>query len=79
LLMFLTPIFYPATAVPRYLKFWFELNPIGWGAQALRSLLLEASLPSLNMLWLHGATSIVLWLLARAAFTRLEKGFADVL
>ena len=79
LLMFLTPIFYPATAVPHYLKFWFELNPIGWGAQALRSLLLEASLPSLNMLWLHGATSIVLWFLARAAFTRLEKGFADVL
>lgn len=79
MLMFLTPIFYPATAIPAYLKPWFELNPIGWGAQALRSLLLEATLPSLNALWLHGMVSIVLLIGARYVFTRLEKGFADVL
>ena len=79
LLMFLTPIFYPTSAIPVYLKPWFELNPIGWGAQALRSLLLEASLPSLTALCLHGAVSIALLLLARYIFARLEKGFADVL
>ena len=79
MLMFLTPIFYPATAVPVYLKPWFELNPIGWGAQALRSLLLEASLPSLNVLCLHAGASILLLLLGRYVFLRLEKGFADVL
>ncbi len=79
MLMFLTPIFYPLTAIPDYLKPWFELNPIGWGAQALRSLLLEASLPSLTALGLHAGASILLLLLARWLFTRLEKGFADVL
>ena len=79
MLMFLTPIFYPLAAIPDYLKPWFELNPIGWGAQALRSLLLEGSLPSLNALMLHAGASIILLLLARLLFTRLEKGFPDVL
>lgn len=79
LLMFLTPIFYPLTAIPDYLKPWFELNPIGWGAQALRSLLLEGSLPSLYVLCLHMAASSLLLLLAQGLFTRVEKGFADVL
>ncbi len=79
LLMFLTPIFYPVTAVPDDLKPWFELNPIGWGAQAIRSVLLEGAVPSMNALCLHGAVSVGLFLLARLIFTRLEKGFADVL
>lgn len=79
MLMFLTPIFYPATAVPAYLKPWFELNPIGWGAQTLRSLLLEARLPSFNALWLHAGVSIILLIVARHLFARLEKGFSDVL
>lgn len=79
LLMFLTPIFYPISAIPDYLKPWFELNPIGWGAQVLRSLLLESSLPSLGTLGLHAGASVLLLLLARVLFVRLEKGFADVL
>lgn len=79
LLMFLTPIFYPLAAIPDYLKPWFELNPIGWGAQALRLLLLEDSRPDLVALGLHGAASLLLLLVARHLFTRLEKGFADVL
>jgi len=79
ILMFLTPIFYPATAIPKSLTFLFELNPVGWGAQTLRSLLLEAALPSLGGLWLHGAASIVLMIFARYVFKRLENGFSDVL
>lgn len=79
MLMFLTPIFYPATVVPDYLKDWFELNPIGWGAQLLRSLLLESHLPSINALLLHMLVSVVLMFVAHRIFVRLEKGFADVL
>ena len=79
MLMFLTPIFYPVTAVPVYLRPWFEFNPIGWGAQALRSLLLEATVPSLSVLWLHGAVAVTLVLIANYLFARLQKGFADVL
>jgi len=79
MLMFLTPIFYPLAAIPDYLKPWFELNPIGWGAQSLRLLLLENSLPDFVALGLHTAAALILLMLANFLFKHLEKGFADVL
>ena len=78
-LMFLTPIFYPATAIPKGLRSLFEINPIGWGAEALRAILLEQKLPSINALLLHGVISLVMLVVARYVFIRLEKGFSDVL
>lgn len=79
MLMFLTPIFYPATFVPDRLRPWFELNPIGWGAQALRAILLESTQPAGGTLLGHAGASIALAVMARWVFKRLEKGFSDVL
>lgn len=78
-LMFLTPIFYPASAIPPALRPLFEINPIAWGAQALRNILLTPA--PLDLLALGGHTLAAFSLLGVAVLTfkTLEKGFSDVL
>lgn len=79
LLMFLTPIFYPLSAVPASLREAFALNPITWGAEILRGLLLEQSWPNAHAWGLHALASMLFAGLAAWVFARIQKGFADVL
>lgn len=79
LLMFLTPIFYPLAAVPQALRPLFALNPITWGAEVLRALLLAGQWPQAWDWAAHLLVSGVLLALAGRVFVRIQKGFADVL
>jgi lipopolysaccharide transport system permease protein len=79
LLMFLTPIFYPMAAIPANLRSWFELNPVGWAAESLRGLLLEARALDLAAWGWHLTVSVVAAVVAVWLFRQLEEGFADVL
>ena len=79
LLMFLTPIFYPLSAVPESLRAGFALNPITWGAEALRGLLLAGHWPALDIWGLHLMVSLAFCSFAFFVFLRIQKGFADVL
>lgn len=79
LLMFLTPIFYPASVIPESLRWMAALNPISWSVEVFRSLLIVGEIPALNPLLLHCGLSFVLVLLAHKMFLFLSKGFADVL
>jgi lipopolysaccharide transport system permease protein len=77
--MFLTPIFYPMTAIPNNLRSLFELNPVGWGAESLRALLLEGHALNLADWGLHLLVSMTLLSAAVWVFRQLEEGFSDVL
>ena len=79
LLMFLTPIFYPLSAVPERIRHWFELNPVAWASESLRGLLLEARPMDLTEWSLHLGLSLLLTFMAAWLFRSLESGFGDVL
>jgi lipopolysaccharide transport system permease protein len=79
LLMFLTPIFYPATVIPESLRWIATLNPISWSVEVFRSLLIVGEVPALDVFLIHLCLSTVLVLLAKKIFQALSKGFADVL
>ena len=79
LLMFLTPIFYPLSAVPPSLRGLFELNPVAWAADSLRGLLLEGRALELSPWAVHLGVSAAAALAAAWVFRRLQGGFADVL
>lgn len=79
LLMFLTPIFYPATVIPESLSWMATLNPISWSVEVFRSLLIVGEIPPLDLLLVHAGLSLVLVLFAYKVFQSLSKGFADVL
>jgi len=79
LLMFLTPIFYPSSAIPESLQSLFALNPIAWAAEGLRTITLGQG--GLDMaVWLHHLLSAgVILILGWLFFQKLRHGFADVL
>lgn len=78
-LMFLSPIFYPASAFPQEFRFVLYLNPITTAVEHARIVLFWGQAPDflmLSMYWL--ATLGIAWF-GFAWFQKTRKGFADVL
>ncbi|GJD87741.1 hypothetical protein BHAOGJBA_1246 [Methylobacterium hispanicum] len=78
LLMFVTPVVYPIAAVPAGLKGLMLANPLAYGFETLRSVLVAGRAPDPLFLGLYLACA---WLFAAAGlqiFRRLKGGFADV-
>jgi lipopolysaccharide transport system permease protein len=77
--MFLTPIFYPVSALPENYRHFLLLNPLTPAVEMTRDILFWGKLPDLAMLALYGAATLLLACLGFAWFQKTRKGFADVL
>ncbi len=78
-LMFLSPIFYPATALPENYRHLLFLNPMTPVIEQTRGVLYFGISPNFGILAIYWAlASIIAWL-GFAWFQRTRKGFADVL
>jgi lipopolysaccharide transport system permease protein len=78
-LMFLSPIFYPAAALPDGLRRIFHLNPLTPVIEMARDVLMWGRPPAMVPLVLSiGLGALVAWL-GFAWFQKTRKGFADVL
>jgi lipopolysaccharide transport system permease protein len=79
LLMFLSPVFYPVTAVPERFRPFIMANPLTFIIEQAREVLIWGHLPN----WLGlGAYTLAATLIAWAGyawFQKTRKGFADVL
>ena len=79
LLMFLTPIFYPASMVPKGMRWLVDLNPLAWTAECARGLLMRG----VGIDWAgwagHMLTAGLLMCFALWFFRRIQPGFSDVL
>lgn len=78
-MMFLSPVFYPITAVPESYRYLLWLNPITHVVEMFRGILIFGQWPTLGeiALWWLVAASILG--AGHALFGRLRAGFADVL
>lgn len=78
-LMFLSPIFYPASALPEDYRHLLLLNPLTSAIEQARDVLFWGKVPDMTILsiYLLGAT-LVAWF-GFAWFQKTRKGFADVL
>lgn len=78
-MMFLSPVFYPITAVPESYRHLLWLNPMTHVVEAFRALLIHGQWPSpteVALWWLVAALALAF---GHAVFRRLRGGFADVL
>ncbi len=57
--MYLTPMFYPVTIIPRPYRFLWELNPMFHYTEILRNLVLYQTMPSERSLLIAGAYSLL--------------------
>ncbi|MDA4846557.1 ABC transporter permease [Hoeflea sp. E7-10] len=78
-LMFLSPIFFPLSALPDWLQPWLALNPIALPVEQARNVLLFGQLPDMGPLALYSLASLALAVLGFQFFQKTRKGFADVL
>ena len=79
MLFFMTPIFYPVSAVPEDLRGILEVNPLTVMINELRSLFLFGQMPDWWFLGKASLISLIVFLLGFAWFNKTKKGFADVL
>jgi lipopolysaccharide transport system permease protein len=78
MLLFLSPVFYPASAVPPLLQPLYRLNPIGAVIEAVRAAVLGLAVDWAT--WLAAlAAGLVIALLGLMFFTHARDEFADAL
>jgi lipopolysaccharide transport system permease protein len=76
--MFLSPVFYPATALPEQYRYLLLMNPLTPAIEQIRDVLFWGHAPDWKAFALYlAATSLIAWL-GFAWFQKTRKGFADV-
>ncbi len=78
-LMFLSPIFYPATSLPEAYRHLLYLNPLTPIIEQTRTVLYFGKAPDFVMLAVYWAATFIIAWLGFAWFQKTRKGFADVL
>jgi lipopolysaccharide transport system permease protein len=78
-LMFVSPIFFPITALPEKYRIFVYLNPLSFIIEQGREVLIFSHLPDWGGLLIYYAFGCVTAVLGFAWFQKTRKGFADVL
>jgi lipopolysaccharide transport system permease protein len=78
-LLFLSPIFYPVSAVPENVRQVIKLNPVGYVVEAARGALVFGRVPDPLEMLLALAIGLAMALAGFWWFQKTRKGFADVL
>ena len=78
-LLFLSPIFFPVSALPEMLQPFIYLNPISFIVEQVRVILLHGEMPNLVGLLQYGVISLIACRISLGWFQRLRPGFADVI
>lgn len=78
-LMFLSPVFYPVTAVPERLRPFIMANPLTFIIEQAREVLIWGHLPNWLGLGIYTLAATVIAWAGYAWFQKTRKGFADVL
>jgi lipopolysaccharide transport system permease protein len=78
-LMFLSPMFYPISAIPEQYRDLFLLNPLSVSMENLRAVLVWGTSPDFSALVLQAIVGFVAYCFGTYIFSVSKKGFADVL
>jgi lipopolysaccharide transport system permease protein len=78
-LLFASPVFYPITALPEFIRPWLMLNPLTFIIEQARAVLIFGQIPDWIGLATYSFVSVVITWIGYAWFQKTRKGFADVL
>lgn len=78
-LMFMSPIFYPITALPEAYRGILQVNPLTPTVEEARRIMFLGELPDWHQLGILCLLSLIICWLGFAWFQKTRKGFADVL
>jgi lipopolysaccharide transport system permease protein len=78
-MMFMTPIFYPISAIPEKYQHYLFISPITSVIESFRDLAINGVIPDLSQYVSYCITSIVIYWFGYMWFKKVSKGFSDVL
>jgi lipopolysaccharide transport system permease protein len=78
-LMFLSPVFYPISAVPEQFRTFILANPLTFIIEQAREVIIWGNLPDFIGLGIYMIISIIVFWAGFAIFQMTRKGFSDVL
>lgn len=78
-ILFLSPVFYPVSAIPEWLRAFYRFNPLTLVIENTRAVLIWGNLPDWRALIVGLVTTSVVAVVGYAWFQRTRGGFADVL
>jgi lipopolysaccharide transport system permease protein len=78
-LMFLSPIFFPKSAMPDWLQLYHYLNPVALPVEMTRDVLIFGMAPDMNAFSAYLVAALLVLGLGHMFFQMVRKGFADVL
>jgi lipopolysaccharide transport system permease protein len=79
MLLFLAPVFYPASALPESYRPFLYLNPLTFIIEEERNVVIWGGLPNWVGLFIYTAVSLCVAWLGFVWFEKTRRGFADVL
>lgn len=79
IMMFLSPVFFPVTALPLKFQGWIMLNPLTFIIEQARDVFIWGRLPDWKGLMMYTLAAILVTWVGYVFFQRTRKGFADVL
>ncbi|WP_394789273.1 ABC transporter permease [Rhodoferax sp.] len=79
ILLFASPVFYPVSSLPEYLRPWLMLNPLTFIIEQVRAVMIVGVLPHFYGLLLYAFLSMIIAWFGYAWFQKTRKGFANVL
>jgi lipopolysaccharide transport system permease protein len=77
--MFATPVAYPISVIPGWLRPYYLLNPMAAIIEGYRSALIMGTAPHLPALGVSVVMTVVITGLALSVFKRAARTFADVI
>jgi lipopolysaccharide transport system permease protein len=77
-LMFLSPVFYPISAVPSYFQPIYTLNPLGIVMEEMRRVVLSGEMPYWDNWTMVALISFIICIAGFSFFQRCKGAFADV-
>jgi lipopolysaccharide transport system permease protein len=78
-LLFMSPVFYPASALPEAVRFYLFLNPLTFIIEQTREILILGHLPNWTGLAIYFGVALLIACVGLLCFEKTRKGFADVL
>jgi lipopolysaccharide transport system permease protein len=79
ILLFISPIFFPPSAIPKGMELLIDLNPLVVPMQQLRAVTVQPLPLDFLALGKHFCGSLIVAVLSFLLFRRLSRGFSDVL
>ncbi len=79
ILLFLSPILFPADLLPEALRSALILNPLTVPVEQVRAVLIWGNLPDWNALGAYTLVAVLIAAVGRSVFERCREGFADAL